>query len=162
MEKLIKIVLTIIVTLIILSILILNKNTFASFVSNITAKTTTKVANPIFIVEGTDKKNLSDNNKEVDYYFTIKNYNENGIKSQVDLKYIIEILPDLDNSITLTLYKDEEIVKLDKQKTDYISLEQKEKQEHTYRLNIKYDRNKTDIKKDIKEKVYINVKAIQN
>ena len=162
MKKVIKIILSVIVLIIILFLLFLYKETFASFICKITGKSTTQVAEPIFIVETSEKKILSDDNTEIDYYFSIKNYDTNNKKSEVDLKYIIEISPKLDNSLILTLYKDDKIVQLNDQKTDYIMLEQSSNQKHTYRLHVKYDRDRTNATQDIKEKIYINASAIQS
>ena len=112
-------------------------------------------------MENTEKKLLNDENTEVDYYFNIKNFNENG-KSQTDLKYIIEIQPNLDPTISLTLYKDNEIIKLEKQKTDYIEIKHDTNITHSYRLNVKYEREKSNSTTDIKENVFIKASAIQN
>ena len=103
MKKIIKILLTIIAFVIIIFILLMFRNSFASFFSKITGNSSTEVAEPIFIMENTEKKLLNDENTEVEYYFNIKNFNSNGNRSENDLKYYIEIQPIVDPSITFTL-----------------------------------------------------------
>ena len=161
MKKTIKTLSIIIAIFIIIFVLFIFKNSFSSFMSKIKGESTTEIANQIFIMENSDKQILNDENTEIDYYFTIKNYNEDGERSQTDLKYIIEILPTLDKSIILTLYKDNEIIILENQKTDYIDIKQDSNQVHQYRLNVKYDREKADSTVDIKENIYIKASAIQ-
>ena len=82
-------------------------------------------------------------NTEIDYYFTVKNYNNEGKKTQNDLKYMIEITPNLDKSIILTLYKDNEVINLNNQKTDYIEMKHDSNEIHTYSNKelVKYRRN---------------------
>lgn len=162
MNKTIKILFSILVFLIILILLFMYKNSFASFISKITGKTTTEVAKPIFIMENSAKKVLNDENTEIDYYFTVKNYNNEGKRSQNDLKYIIEITPKLDSAIILTLYKDNTVIPLNNQKTNYIEMKHNSNQTHTYKLHIKYDREKTNATVDIKENIYIKASAVQS
>lgn len=162
MKKKIKILFFIIALLIILILLFMFKNTFASYVAKITGNSSSEVAMPIFILESSDKKILNDENTEVDYYFKIKNYNENGERSQTNLSYFIEVSPKLDSSIVLTLYKDNKPIILNNQKTDYIEMTQERNEIHSYRLNVKYDREKTNSTIDIKENIFIKASAIQS
>lgn len=162
MKKIIKILLTIIAFVIIIFILLMFRNSFASFFSKITGNSSTEVAEPIFIMENTEKKLLNDENTEVEYYFNIKNFNSNGNRSENDLKYYIEIQPIVDPSITFTLYKDGTIVTLNNQKTDYIELTKDNDVTHSYKLKVKYEREKTNSTIDIKENIYIKAYAIQS
>ena len=75
---------------------------------------------------------------------------------------MIEITPNLDKSIILTLYKDNEVINLNNQKTDYIEMKHDSNEIHTYRLHIKYDRDETDSTSDIKENIYIKACAVQS
>lgn len=161
MKKNIKILGITIILFIIIFSLFMFRSSLSAFISQIMGKSTTEIANQIFIMEESDKKFLNDENTEVDYYFTIKNFNKDGERSQVDLKYIIEILPTLDKSIILTLYKNEEIITLKNQKTEYIEMKQDSDKIDQYRLNVKYDRDKSDSTVDIKQNIYIKANAIQ-
>lgn len=161
MKKTIKFLLILLFFLIILIFLLMYRNSFSNFFSKITGKSDTAIAEPVFVMENSEKKILNDANTEVDYYFTIKNY-ENEKRSQVDLKYFIEISPKQDNAIILTLYKDNEIVPLSNQKTDYIEMKQEKNQIHQYRLNVKYDKESPNAIKDIQESVFIKASAVQS
>lgn len=161
MNKIIKFLFFLLIFLILLNCLLMYKNSFSTFFSKITGKSDTAIAEPIFAMENSEKKVLNDTNTEVDYYFTIKNY-ENGKKSQVDLKYFIEISPKQDSTIVLTLYKDNKMIPLKNQKTDYIEIKQESNQTHEYRLNIKYDKESPNAIKDIQENVFIKASAIQS
>lgn len=162
MKRTIKILITIIAIAIIIFILLMFRNTFASFFTKITGNSSAKVAEPVFIMESNEKKILNDENTEVEYCFNIKNFNDNGTRSENDLKYYIEIQPVVDPSIVFTLYKDGNIVELNNQKTDYIELTKDNDTIHTYKLKVKYEREKTNSTKDIKENIYIKAYAIQS
>lgn len=153
--------LLLLILIVLLILLLIHKNTVASYLSNITGKSITKIASPVFVMETTDKKLLNDDNTEIDYLFNIKNFNENGERNQANLKYYIEISPKLDSTITLTLYKDNVIVPLNNQKTDYIDLSVEDNIIHEYRLNLKYEREKSNSTTDIKESIFIKSCAVQ-
>lgn len=162
MNKIIKILILVLALLIALIFLFSYQNSFSSFFSKITGDSSTKVASPIFVMESSEKKILNDENTEVDYYFNIKNFNIDNTRSQTDLKYTIEITPKLDTSIILTLYKDNQVIGLNNQKTGLIELKQDSNKTHSYRLNVKYDRERTNATTDIKENIFIKASAIQS
>lgn len=161
MNKIIKILIIILALLLIFIFLMSYKNSFSSFFSKITGRSNTQVATPVFEMENSEKKILNDENTEIDYYFTIKNYDSSN-RSQTDLKYTIEILPILDKSITLTLYKDGQEITLNNQKTNEIEIKHNSDYIHSYRLNVKYDREKTNSTTDIKENIFIKASANQS
>lgn len=161
MKKIIKIILTVIAFVIILFILLMFRSSFASLFAKITGNISTEVSEPIFVMQNSETKVLNDENTEVDYFFSIKNF-ENGVRSENDLKYYIEIQPKVNESITFTLYKDNNVVNLNNQKTDYIELLKGNDVTHTYKLKVKYDREKTNSTEDIKENIFIKAYAIQS
>ena len=161
MKKTIKIILSILI-LIILIILLMYKGTFSSFIAKINGSSETQVAEPIFVMENTDKKILDDEHTELDYYFTIKNFNSNNVRTQTDLKYYIEIQPKVDDTIILTLYRDNTIIPLNNQRTNYIDLGNASNITHSYRLHVKYDRDRNDSTEDIKENIFIKAYAVQS
>lgn len=161
MKKTIKIILGLIALTIVIIFLLMYKSTFASFIAKIAGKGSSTVAEPIFIMENTEKMQLNDNNTEINYYFNIKNFDENSNRSQTDLKYIIEISPIMDKSIIFNLYKDDKVITLNNQKTDYIDLSKDLDEIHKYRLNVKYDRESTNLTDDIKDNIFIKADAIQ-
>lgn len=162
MKNTIKILIIILALLILLIFLLSYKNTFSSFFSKITGKSNTEVAEPIFLMENSEKKVLNDNNTEIDYYFTIKNFNADNKRSETDLTYTIEITPKVNSSIILTLYRDNQIITLKNQKTALIEMKQNSNTTHSYRLNVKYDREKTNATTDIKENIFIKASASQS
>ncbi len=162
MKKIIKILIFILALLVTLIVLLSYRNTFSNFFSKITGNSNTEVATPIFIMENSEKKVLNDEHTEVDYYFTIKNFDMNNNRSQTDLQYTIEITPKLDPSIILTLYKDNQVIGLNNQKTGLIELKQNSNTTHSYRLNVRYDRERTDATTDIRENIFIKASANQS
>ena len=112
-------------------------------------------------MEHTDKKVVDNYNQEIDYYFQVKNYNNSSV-NEVNLKYIIEITPIQDKAIILTLYKDDQKIDLNDQKTSYIEIGHTTKQEHQYRLNVKYNKNNQENSYDINSNIFIKAYAIQN
>lgn len=136
-------------------------DTYSSFFGKILGKAQTEIAEPIFVLEHTDKKAIDNSNEEIDYYFKVKNYNNLNV-NEVNLKYMLEITPIQDKSIVLTLYKDNQKIDLNEQKTSYISLGHSNKETHEYRLNVKYDKSSLDNCYDISSNVFIKANAIQN
>ena len=157
-----KIIILIIALCLILFILsIFSTGTYSKFFGKILGESKTEIAEPVFVLENTDKKIVDNSNQEVDYYFKVKNYNNSSI-NEVNLKYILEITPIQDKAITLTLYKDNQKIDLNNQKTSYIGLGHTTKQEHQYRLNVKYNKNNQENSYDINSSIFIKANDIQN
>ena len=117
-----KIIILIIALCLILFILgILTTGTYSKFFGKILGESKTEIAEPIFVLEHTDKKIVDNSNQEVDYYFKVKNYNNSNV-NEVNLKYMLEITPLQDKAITLTLYKDNQKIDLNNQRTVYIEI----------------------------------------
>lgn len=154
------IILIIALCLILFLLCILTNSTYSKFFGKILGESKTEIAEPVFVLENTDKKIVDNSNQEVDYYFKVKNYNSSSI-NEVNLKYMLEITPIQDKLITLTLYKDNQKVTLNEQKTSYIEIGHTTKQEHQYRLNVKYNKNNQENSYDINSNVCIKANAIQ-
>ena len=73
----------------------------------------------------------------------MKNYKETGEVTQVDLQYQIEILSQIEESISFKLYKNKEEILLKENKTENMKLEKERIQEDEYELEIIYDKNKS-------------------
>ena len=160
MKRKIKILLIISIILCIFIIGFMIKKSYSSFFSKITGISTTKVADPVFSLEHTDKKVVNNANTEVDYYFTVRNYNKEKI-NEIELKYMLEITPEQDKSIVLSLFKDNEKIDLNNQKTNYFTLDHTNKEEHHYRLNVKYDKTGLINCYDINSNIFIKANAMQ-
>ena len=65
MKRKIKVLIIITLILIIFIIGLLMSNTYSKFISKIAGKSNTEVAEPIFILENTDKKVLDSSNTEI-------------------------------------------------------------------------------------------------
>ena len=129
-------------------------------------ETSGKIAEPILIVENSPIIEVDGRKEREDYSFTVKNYKENGQITQVDLNYYIEILSKTNEAISFKLYNvkpdNEEIeINLDNNKTENIKMENKEMQEHKYKLQIIYDKTKNHSLEDIFQDVQIKVHSEQ-
>ncbi len=121
------------------------------------------MAKPILEVENNPEITITSINKESTYDFKVKNYNTNEEISQVDLLYTIEILTKTDESITFKLYKNDEEVKLEDNKSEEFLLSKDEKQEDNYKLKILYDKGKArgrDIFQDVQIKVHTEQRKV--
>lgn len=154
-------ILIIALCLILFILSIFTTDTFSKFFGKIFGESKTEIAEPIFLLEHTDKKVVDNSNQEIDYYFNVKNYNDSSV-NEVNLKYMIEITPIQDKAIILTLYKDNQKIDLNEQKTSYIEIGHTTKQEHKYRLNVKYNKNNQENSYDINSNIFIKAYAIQN
>lgn len=121
----------------------------------------TKIARPILEVEKDSEILITKDNKQGEYHFIVKNYNQAEEISQVDLRYYIEILSkDLNNSIEYQLYKGEEEIALNNLKTEEMNLSKNKKEEQAYTLKIKYNENQNSIE-DIMQNIQIKVHSEQ-
>lgn len=118
------------------------------------------IATPVFMVEGTETTKISAINNIGYYDFIVKNYDDEKI-SDVPLKYSIEVIANTDESISFKLYNSEDEIKLENNKTEDIYIENSKEEEHKYRLEITYDRNKSTSEQDILEDVQIKVHSEQ-
>ena len=118
---------------------------------------TADIAKPILEVENNPEITITSTNKESTYDFKVKNYNENEEISQVDLSYTVEILTKTEESITFKLYRNNEEIPLENNKSQEFLLEKDKKQEDNYKLKILYDKGKAqgrDIFQDVQIKVH--------
>lgn len=131
---------------------------FGKAIHNTLLKNHVEIAKPILEVEKNSEIMITETNRKGEYEFKVKNYNDIEEISQVDLKYYIEILEEnLDKSIQFELYRENEKIELQNNKTTEIKLNKDTKEEHTYTLKIEYNSDKNtvgDILKDIQIKVH--------
>lgn len=124
-------------------------------------QTNAKIAEPILVVENNPVIEVN-GKKEKEYYnFKVKNYKENGEITQIDLQYNIEIITEIEESISFKLYKGEQEISLANNKTENVKLTKDKIQEDEYRLEIIYDKNKSNSTKDILQEVQIKVHSEQ-
>ena len=124
----------------------------------------TEIAKPILQVEnGTNLEINNINNKGI-YEFKVKNYNEQGEKTDVDLEYYIEILNYTgkeNNGIELRLFENDQEVQINGNKTEKFVLTKDEMKEDNYKLEITYDKSKNTNMQDIVKQLQIKVHSEQ-
>lgn len=152
----IKIIIVIVVSLIIF----LSGYCLAKYETAKDVLTNSKIAMPIINVEGEVTSKISALSNIGYYDFTVKNYNQEKV-SDVSLNYSIEIISSTDESISFKLYKGEEEINLENNKTEPIYIESLNQVEHSYRLEVMYDKTKSNSQKDILEDVQIKVHSEQ-
>lgn len=150
------------ITLVLISIMVLglffSGSSMGKQFSSTNIETSSKIAEPIITVENSPIIKI-DGKKEREYYdFKIKNYKENGEVTQIDLVYHLEILFQTEEAISFKLYKNNEEISLENNKTASINLKKEIIQEDNYQLEIIYDKTKNhssdDILQDVQIKVY--------
>lgn len=119
------------------------------------------IARPILTVEHTPTIEIN-GKKETEYYnFKIKNYNEKKEITPINLTYYIEILSQTEESISFKLYKDNQEIPLENNKTMSMELQRENSQEDNYQLEIIYDKTKNCPMNDIIQDISIKVHAEQ-
>lgn len=146
---------------IILIIFLFSKNSLGKQMSNTRINTNSEIAKPILIVENNPAIDITNKNNKGYYDFKIKNYNELEEINEVELRYNIEILNEENKAINFKLYKGEEELLLEKNKTKDMIIKKNEKQEENYKLEIIYDKNLVNSLEDIIQNVQIKVHSEQ-
>lgn len=77
------------------------------------------------------------------------------------MKYYIEILTKLDNSINIELYQGENKIELHNNKTEFMKIEKNQKEDREYKIKVTYDNENTEVGNDILEKIQIKVHTEQ-
>lgn len=154
-------IITGILVMFIIIILLFCGYSMAKTIEEIILKSDTQIAEPILIIENNPTIDLTATNYTGIYTFRIKNYNEENKLTEVDLKYYIEILSDVDDSISIELYQNENKINLNENRTEYIEISKDQKEEREYKIQIKYDKNKSTNLADIMQKIQIKVHSEQ-
>lgn len=133
----------------------------AKIIGEVIIRGQAQIAEPILVIENNPSIDITETKKYGEYCFKVKNYNEENKLSETDLKYYIEILSNLDNSINIELYQNENRINLIDNKTEYIKISKDKKEERNYKIKITYDKNKTNTINDIMEKIQVRVHTEQ-
>lgn len=129
--------------------------------SSINMKANSKIAEPILIVEKSPVIEMQ-GKKEREYYdFKVKNYKETGEVTQIDLEYSIEILFPIEDSISFKLYKNDQEILLENNRTTNMKLKREKIQEDDYQLEIIYEKAKNRSNKDIIQEIQLRVHSEQ-
>lgn len=153
------------ITLILISIMVLglffSGSSMGKQFSTTNIETNGKIAEPIITVENSPVIKM-DGKKEREYYnFKIKNYKEKGEVTQIEMVYNLEILFQTEEAISFKLYKGNEEVLLENNKTTDMKLKKEIGQEDDYQLEIIYDKTKNYSSDDILQDVQIKVHSEQ-
>lgn len=124
-------------------------------------QTNAKIAEPILIVENNPVVEINGKKQKEYYAFKVKNYKESGEVTQVDLEYNIEILSKTEQAISFKLYKNNQEISLENNKTANMKLKKENVQEDCYQLEIIYDKTKNNSIDDIIQDVQIKVHSEQ-
>ncbi len=135
--------------------------TFAKSMESVMIRATSQIAEPILVVENNPSLDITAINNEGTYNFTIKNYNENDKTTDVKLRYYIEVLSNVDESVNIKLYEDENEIELNDNKTEYIEVSNKEKEEKQYQIKVKYDQSESESVSEIMEKIQVKIHTEQ-
>lgn len=129
--------------------------------SSINLETNAKIAEPILVVENSPIIEMNGRKQREYYDFKVKNFKENGEVTQIDLQYYIEIITKTEEAISFKLYKEEQEIPLENNKTTNIKVEKAKAQEDNYKLEILYDKTKNKNTNDILQDVQIKVHSEQ-
>lgn len=118
--------------------------TFAKFITDIPGTASSQIATPIIELVGSNKivgTDYDDTAQQIEYNFSVNNFDSNGNMNQVNLKYIIKITNDNPEfPISYKLYdKDNKEIILNNNTTNLILLDKDIQITHYYKLIIKYD-----------------------
>lgn len=130
-------------------------------ISNIEINSNNEIAKPILKIENSEKVDINNKNQEGSYEFKIKNHNETGEITQVDLEYYIEIISPVNDAISLKLYKGNEEIALENNKTKTFLLSKDKKQEDSYKMEIKYNEAQNTGAEDIFQEIQVKVHSEQ-
>ena len=133
----------------------------AKTLEDIIIKSNAQIAEPIFIIENNPSVDITAANNNGIYTFKIKNYNEENKITETDLKYYIEILSNLDSSINIEVYQNDNKINFENNRTEYMKISKDKKEEIEYKIKITYDKNKSNNINDIMEKIQVNVHTEQ-
>lgn len=129
--------------------------------SSTNIETNAKIAEPILIVENNPVIEINGKKQKEYYEFKVKNYKENGEITQIALQYNVEIISPKEEAISFKLYKDNQEIPLENNKTANVKLEKEKIQEDCYKLEIIYDKAKNHSLEDIIQDVQIKVHSEQ-
>lgn len=133
---------------------------FSKYQSKLIGQAFANVAKPVLEVRREQSLALTALAPKASYVFEVRNYKEDEL-NQVEMEYYIEIISNTDEAINFALFKGNEEITLNDNKTGKIKLTKEEKQAHSYRLEITYDNTKGELGKDISENVEVKIHSIQ-
>ena len=132
----------------------------AKIIGEVIIRGQAQIAEPILVIENNPSIDITETKKYGEYCFKVKNYN-NQKQTEIDLKYYIQVISDLDKSIELKLYENGKQIKFENNKTDYIKISKDSKKENEYKLEITYNKDKSVSVNDIVQQIQVKVHTEQ-
>lgn len=146
-------------------ILFLTGYSIGKSISQTTIKAQGNLAKPIIEVISNSNLKITDSENEGECNFVVRNYDEKGKITEVNLQYTVEIKDKIDeklkDTVTYELYKNGEKIELQNQTTPAIKLENKKQQEDKYILKVKYDKTKSQEMSNILDTIQIQIHSEQ-
>ena len=110
-----------IIIVIITMILLFSGVSLAKAYSKTKIETKAEIVEPILKIEGDSTISITKSEEKKSYNFKVKNYDEIGKITQVDLEYYIKMISNIEKKIYFKIYKNEEELKIDHNRTEYFS-----------------------------------------
>ena len=120
-----------------------------------------EIAKPIIKVENSSKVNITNQNKEGIYEFKIKNFEDENNINSVEMEYYIEILTDISKLIEIELYKNDQLIEIENNKTKTFNMVKDIEQEDKYKIKIRYNEKSNISMEDIIQELQIKVHSQQ-
>lgn len=138
---------------------------FSKYQEKITAKGFATIAKPVLEVRRQQSFVITALRPKAVYCFEVRNYKEEESRkieiNEVEMEYYIEIISNTDEEIQFDLYQGEKPIPLNNRKTETIKLTKEEQQTHSYRLEVTYDKEKSEKEENINAEVEIKIHSIQ-
>lgn len=147
-----------IILIIIITIIIFSKNSFGKYFTRFQLESNNEITEPVISIENDETININSINNKT-YNFKIKNYNNEGKLSGLNIEYYISISSIKD--VSLKVYKNNDEIKLNNGNTDKYSLDKNTKQEDVYQIEIVFlDDSAREIFEEINMKIYYEQKNL--
>lgn len=151
-----------IIILLLSSFIIINVSfSKAKYLTIIDGEGSAEIAKPVFEIIQEDEKEVEvyDGIKSIEYKFSVSN-NKDTELTDVELKYVIEIINSaMDFPIEYSLYKNNEKIELENNKTQPMLLKNNQNVKDEYKLNIVWKEKEGKISSN--DDIKIKIEAIQ-
>ncbi len=116
----------------------------------------TELGQPILEIDGGTLIYITETNEKTVYEFKVKNFNTMEQLNETNLEYYIEILGLTDKRFLIKVFKENEELKLNENKTEYFKLQNNEKQEDNFKIEIEFNENTNieEMQQNIEVKIY--------
>ncbi len=156
-----KISIFIVIAFIALLLLLFTGYSFAKNIGETIINTKGEIAQPILIIDNNPSIDITATQNQGNYSFKVKNYDDSGKLTNVDIQYYIEIISNLDKTIEYKIYENDKEIPVKDNKTGYLKITKDTKEEKNYKIEIIYNKDNSVLMEDIIQKVQIKVHSEQ-